>query len=207
MQGVTLPRGRTVLGIGVRLRGSGMAMRRSIVEKYAFTSGGASEDMFYSMQLILDDVTAVHVDDARLRSLAAPSVRAGRDQRIRWEAGRLSAAKAYGRQLLFHGSRTSIETALLLFTPPFAVAAFLLLVSALLFAIAGWGVWLIVALALFGALAVDVAIALIETRAPWQTWASLIAAPFYILWKAVLQVRAVARVRSANQAYEPTPRE
>lgn len=206
MQGVTLPRGRTVLGVGVRLRGSGMTMHRRIVEQYAI-SGGASEDLFYSMRLILDDVVAVHVDDARLRSLAAGSLRAGRAQRTRWEVGRMAAARSHAVPLLKHGSRTALDTATLLLTPPFAVAVFLLLVASGLFWLAGWTGALAASLGLTVAMAVDVAIALLQTRAPWQTWGALVAAPFYIVWKAAIQVMAIARFRTSDEAYEPTPRE
>lgn len=207
MQGVALPRGRQVLGIGVRLRGTGMTMLRTVADSSDYSTDGASEDLFISLDLVLDGYTAEHVDEARLESLSAPTLKAGGQQRIRWEQGRLGAAKLYVPKLLKKGSKASIESAVLLATPPFAVAFFLIVVGALVMWLAGSGTGALIVL-LFGALlGLDLAIALVETRAPLATWGSLLVAPFYVLWKVGLQIVAIARSRKSTEAWEPTSRD
>ena len=67
LQGITIPRGRDRLGLSVRLRGTGMAIRRSLALAHRFRAP-ASEDLVFTLDLILDGVRCRHVDDARLRS-------------------------------------------------------------------------------------------------------------------------------------------
>ena len=160
-----------------------------------------------SLGLVLRGYSTEHVDDARLESLSAPSLKAGGQQRIRWEQGRLGAAREFIPKLLKRGTPASVESAILLMTPPFAVAAFLVVLGALIAFLAGSDSIALV-LALFAVLlALDVAIALIEARAPLATWLSLVVAPFYIIWKTGLQAVAIVRWRQASEAYEPTSRE
>jgi cellulose synthase/poly-beta-1,6-N-acetylglucosamine synthase-like glycosyltransferase len=206
MQGVSLPRGRDRLGLGARLRGSGMTLRRDIIERTGFSTEGASEDLFYSLDLTLEGILARHVDSARLRSLSAPSVRAATQQRLRWESGRMITARTYLGRLLRSGRPAALESAVHLVTPPFAVAVFSVLCGALLGLLAGWTSAVVVFSILLGALALDLAVALIQSRAPLATWLALIGAPVYVLWKVWLQILAVVRVRDAHRPYDPTPR-
>lgn len=207
MQGVALPRGRQVLGIGVRLRGSGMSMMREIAESTAYERKGASEDLFMSLGLILRGFSTEHVDGARLESLSAPSIKAGGQQRIRWEQGRLGAAREFVPKLLKRGTPAAVESAILLLTPPFAVGVFLVILGSVL-CLLGGSVPIALVLAVFAVLlGVDVGIALFEARAPLATWLSLVVAPFYILWKVGLQAVAIVRWRQASESYEPTSRE
>jgi cellulose synthase/poly-beta-1,6-N-acetylglucosamine synthase-like glycosyltransferase len=207
MQGVAFPRGREVLGIGVGLRGTGMTVLRSIAESQVFSRPGASEDLFYRLDLLLEGHTAVHVEEARLESHSAPTIRAGAKQRIRWEQGRMAAARSYVPRLIRARSAASIESAVLLMTPPFAVAAFLIAVgSSLLFLAGQLDAALFVALFVI-LLGIDLGIALIEARAPLATWGVLLVAPFYVVWKAWLQLVAIVRSGSASDPWEPTSRE
>lgn len=207
MQGIALPRGRQALGIGVRLRGTGMTMTRPVSEATPYATGGASEDLFISLDLLLEGRTAVHVEGARLESLSAPSIKAGATQRIRWEQGRLHAARSYVPKLISAATPASLEAATLLVTPPFAVAAFLLIVGGAVAAVAGMSLAATVALVFLLLLALDLAIALVQARAPLATWLALVFAPFYIVWKSWLQIIAIVRSRRASDAWEPTERE
>jgi hypothetical protein len=47
---------------------------------------------------------------------------------------------------------------------------------------------------------------LIQTRARARTWLALLAAPWYLAWKAVVQLRAVASVLRRDDYYPPTAR-
>lgn len=209
LQGITIPRGRDRLGVSVRLRGTGMAIRRDVALAHRFRAP-ASEDLFFTLDLLLDGVRCRHVDPARLRSQGAGTWGAFGGQKVRYEAGRIAAARAYVprlvRRAVRHRDPACLEAAWFLASPPFAVGALSLIVAAGLAAIVGaWAV-----AALFGAglalLALALVTGLIQARAGLRTWLALWAAPWYLVWKAVVQVRAVASVLRRDDYYEPTAR-
>lgn len=205
IQGVLMPRGRDRLGALVRLRGTGMVLSRRIVSEFRFRAP-ASEDLWYSLDLCLAGIRPRHVEAARLRSLNAPSWRVAGEQRLRYEAGRLSAAREFLRPLLHRRSFASLEAAAFLATPPFAVAALALLISTGVALAAGSEIVASVAAAALFLLALDLAIALFEAGAGPRTWAALAVAPWYLPWKAVVQIRAALSVGRGVRAYGATPR-
>ena len=209
LQGITLPRGRDRLGLSVRLRGTGMAIRRSLALAHRFRAP-ASEDLVFTLDLILDGVRCRHVDDARLRSEGESGWRTFGGQKVRYEAGRMAAARAYLPLLLKrairHRDAASLEAAWFLATPPFALAALSLLVALAVTVIAGaWP-----AAVIFGAglamLALVILIGLTQARAGVRTWVALLLAPWYLVWKAVVQLRALASVLRRDDYYPPTAR-
>ena len=48
---------------------------------------------------------------------------------------------------------------------------------------------------------------LVQARAGLRTWLALLAAPWYVGWKAIVQVRALASVLRRDEYYGPTARE
>jgi cellulose synthase/poly-beta-1,6-N-acetylglucosamine synthase-like glycosyltransferase len=209
LQGITIPRGRDRLGLSARLRGTGMAIRRRLALTHRFRAP-ASEDLAFTLDLLLDGVVCRHVDDARLRSQGEDAWRSFGTQKVRYEAGRMAAARAYVprliRRAVGHRDPAALEAAWFLATPPFALAALSLLVGLALTAVAqAW-----VGAALFGAglmtLALVIAIGLIQARATLRTWVSLLLAPWYLGWKAVVQLRALASVLRREDYYPPTAR-
>jgi cellulose synthase/poly-beta-1,6-N-acetylglucosamine synthase-like glycosyltransferase len=209
LQGITIPRGRDRLGVSVRLRGTGMAIRRVPAMSHRFRAP-AGEDLFFTLDLLLEGVRCRHVDAARLRSQGADTWRAFGSQKTRYEAGRIAAARAYVGPLLRRAIRdrdfACLETAWFLTTPPFALAALsLLLAVGLGAAVSAWAV-----VAVFGAgfllLAFALVTGLIQSRAGLRTWLALGIAPWYIGWKAVVQLRAVASVLRQQDHYGPTAR-
>lgn len=209
LQGVTIPRGRDRLGLSVRLRGTGMAIRRDVALAHRFRAP-ASEDLFFTLDLLLDGVRCSHVERARLRSEGAGTWGAFGGQKVRYEAGRMAAARTYVPRLLRRAFRNRdlacLEAAWFLATPPFALAALSLLAAAALAAVAG--AWTVAAL--FGAglvaLALTLATGLVQARAGLRTWLALLAAPWYLAWKAVVHVRALASVLRRQTRYGPTAR-
>jgi hypothetical protein len=193
----------------VRLRGTGMAIRRDVALAHRFTAP-ASEDLYYTLDLLLDGIRCRHVENARLRSDAAGNWQTFGGQKVRYEAGRMSAARAYVPQLLRRLARdrdsACLEAAWFLLTPPFALGAFSLTAGAVIAALAGaWP-----AVALLGAallvLALGVAIGLVQARAGLRTWLALLATPWYLGWKLVVQVRALAGILRRETYYPPTAR-
>jgi cellulose synthase/poly-beta-1,6-N-acetylglucosamine synthase-like glycosyltransferase len=204
MQGVTMPRGRDRLGLLVRLRGTGMVLRRDVVTRFQFRAP-ASEDLWYSLDMCLAGEIPRHVDGARLRSLNVSNWKDAGDQKVRYEAGRMSAAKEFVRPLLRKGSPAALEAAWFLSTPPFAVGAMLLVVATVLGFLSGTVVgW--VFLVLLGVLSLSLVVALVEARASLRTWLGLAVAPWYLPWKLVVQLKALVSVQRRVERYGPTPR-
>ena len=99
-----------------------------------------------------------------------------------------------------------LEAAWFLATPPFALAVLSLLAGIALAALAhAWPL-----AAVFGAgllaLALVIVTGLIQARAGLRTWLALLVAPWYLGWKAVVQLRAVASVLRRDDYYQPTAR-
>jgi cellulose synthase/poly-beta-1,6-N-acetylglucosamine synthase-like glycosyltransferase len=209
LQGVTLPRGRDRLGMFVRLRGTGMAIRRHVALAHRFRAP-ASEDLFFTLDLLMDGVRCRHVDAARLRSEGASTWNDFGGQKVRYEAGRMAAARAFLPRLvgraLRRGDLACADAAWFLATPPFALAVLALLMAlALAFAAHAW-----VPAALFGggllALVAVLVTGLIQAGAGIRTWLALLVAPWYLGWKVVVQLRAVASVFRRDAYYPPTAR-
>jgi cellulose synthase/poly-beta-1,6-N-acetylglucosamine synthase-like glycosyltransferase len=209
IQGITLPRGRQRLGLPVRLRGTGMAIRREVALAHSF-GAPASEDLFFTLDLLLDGHRCRHVDRARVRSQGASSWGAFGGQKVRYEAGRIAAARAYIPQLLgrgfMHRDAACLEAAWVLAVPPFAPSALSVLLGCLLALAAG----AMTVAAVFGigflVLVMALVTGLIQARASLRTWLSLVIAPWYLIWKTVVQARAMTSVLRRRDYYGPTAR-
>jgi cellulose synthase/poly-beta-1,6-N-acetylglucosamine synthase-like glycosyltransferase len=209
LQGITIPRGRDRLGLSVRLRGTGMAIRRDVALAHRFRAP-ASEDLFFTLDLLLDGVHCSHVEQARLRSEGAGTWGAFGGQKVRYEAGRMAAARDYVPRLLGralrHRDAACLEAAWFLATPPFALGVLSLLTA---FALAaGAAAWPVAAILAAGLLILSLTLitGLVQARAGLRTWLSLLAAPWYLGWKAVVQVRALASIMRRETEYGPTAR-
>ena len=166
----------------------------------------ASEDLWYTLDLCLEGIVPRHVENARLRSANTGTWSAAGTQRVRYEAGRMSAAKEFVKPLLRRHDAASLEAALFLITPPFAVGAACLVVGILFAALAGASLLMWVEIALFALLVAALAVALVEARARPRTWLALAIAPWYLPWKAFVQVRALLSVRRGAESFGATPR-
>jgi glycosyltransferase involved in cell wall biosynthesis len=205
LQGVLMPRGRDRLGLCVRLRGTGMVLDRSLLTRFRFRAP-ASEDLWYSLDLALEGILPRHVERARLRSVNVGSWKAAGEQRVRYEAGRMSATREFVRPLLRRHDKASLEAAWFLLSPPFAVAAFLLVIAVAAAFLAGAVALGWTAVALFTLLCASLALGLVEARVNGRTWLALVIAPWYLPWKAIVQLRALGRVAKRSQHYGATPR-
>ena len=209
LQGITMPRGRDRLGFSARLRGTGMAIRRDLAMTHRFRAP-ASEDLFFTLDLLLEGVRCRHVDAARLRSQGASTWDAFGGQKVRYEAGRMNAARAYLPQLLrraiTHRDAACLEAAWFLASPPFAISALsLLLAIGVTAAVGAWTVAIVFGAA-FGVLVGALITSLSQARAGIRTWLSLCAAPWYLVWKAGVQLRALVSVLRRDDYYGPTAR-
>ena len=147
-----------------------------------------------------------HVENAWLRSANTGNWSAAGTQRVRYEAGRMSAAKEFVKPLLRRHDVASLEAAMFLITPPFAVGAACLVVGILFAAPASARLLMWIELALLGLLVAALAVALIEARARPRTWFAARDRPGYLPWKAFVQLRALLSVRRGAESFGATPR-
>jgi hypothetical protein len=206
MNDVVVPRGRDRLGTWVRLKGCGMVLRRNIAEAHTFEASGVSEDAQFSLELCLAGVRHRHVDSARLRFASPTSVAIASGQKLRYETGRIYVARRFVGRLLRAHTKASFEAAVFLASPPLAFAVLLLLIGLGLALLGGWTAGVVAAAVLIGLMALDEMIALVEAKAGFKTWLALLLAPAFVLWKGWIQLRALTQIRTAEHAYEPTPR-
>ena len=205
LQGVLMPRGRSRLGLLVRLRGTGMVLTRGLMAEFRFRAR-ASEDLWYSLDLCLAGLRPAHVERARVRSLSVSNWEDAGEQRVRYETGRMSAAAEFAKPLLRKHDAASIEAAWFLLTPPYAVAVFCVVVAAALALVAGATALALTAGAFFVVLAGVLVVSLVEAGAGLRTWLGLVIAPLYVPWKAFIQLRALTRVRRKEEVFGATPR-
>ncbi len=210
LQGITIPRGRDRLGLSVRLRGTGMAIRRDVALAHRFRAP-ASEDLFFTLDLLLDGVRCSHVERARLRSEGAGTWDAFGGQKVRYEAGRMAAARDYVPRLLAPGApppRRGLPRggvvprhAAVRARRPLAARPALALAAVA-------GAWPVAAVLGAGLLTLSLTLVtgLVQARAGLRTWLALLAAPWYLGWKAVVQVRALASILRRETEYGPTAR-
>ncbi len=114
------PAGSRSAPCSVRLRGTGMVLRRPVVERHR--SGPGLGDLWYGLDLASRACClGTSTPPASLRERG--TWRAASTQKLRYEAGRISAAREFLVPLLRRRSRAALEAAWFLATPPFATAA------------------------------------------------------------------------------------
>ena len=170
-----------------------MAIRREVALTHRF-SAPASEDLFFTMDLILDGLRCRHVDAARLRSRGrswgSPSGQNalrgrpdGRGAYLRAPASAQCARRAGGQP---HSRRPGPWQLRRSRSPHFS--------SSLRHCWRIAGAWPATAVFAGGlvALALTIVTGLVQARAHLRTWVALLAAPWYVVFKAIVQLRALA---------------
>ena len=210
LQGITIPRGRDRLGLSVRLRGTGMAIRREVALAHRFRAP-ASEDLVLHARPAARRRPLPSRRLARLRSEGASDWGTFGGQKVRYEAGRMAAARTYvpapAPRAFRHRDAACLEAAWFLATPPFALGAALAAAGAALAALArAWmrrgGVrrWRC-SRSRCARHRSDPG----SRRSCGPGWRCS-AAPWYLVWKAVVQLRALASVLRRDDYYPPTAR-
>jgi cellulose synthase/poly-beta-1,6-N-acetylglucosamine synthase-like glycosyltransferase len=200
------PRARAALGFSAGLLGNGFALRREVLEALPYAAGSIVEDVEYHLVLVFHGVTVAFADEARVRG-EMPAGGAGvRQQRVRWEGGRLRMLLEHAPGLLrdvLHGRWRSLEPLADLLLPPLAYHAALAGLLVLLpFA---WSRAL--GAAVLAVIAAHTLAAAVVCRLPVRHLLALAFAPLYVAWKIVLlpaTLAAAARehpwVRTAREA-------
>jgi hypothetical protein len=187
------PAGRAVLGLGCNLQGNGMLVSADVLRRRPWDAFSATEDLEYSIGLLLSGIRARFAGGAVVESPAAPSREAAADQQLRWEGGKLHVARTQLPKLLSAAARKRepalLESALDLAVPPLgilaAIAAGGTLVCALLAVVDVLPTWSVVpwVVALL-AIPVYVLVGFRAARAPASAYRSLLTAPLFVVRKA-----------------------
>ena len=171
-----------------------------------FPTTGSSEDTRYGMELVLAGVDGPPTQRRRPGAIGRDaSSRSGERTTAALGGGTAASGPGVHHPVATRPDPASLDAALHLATPPLAVAVMLLVVAAVLGGVAGASAWCR-RTRLGGLYGIDVIVALVVARAGARAWAALVMAPAYIVWKVVLQFRAIGASRIADQSFEPTIR-
>jgi len=191
---------RTRLGWPVRLRGTGMAMRRGLLESIAPGLKTSVEDAELTLQVAGHGLSSRWVDSAGVRDPKPANARYAEQQRARWLQGQLQLLRAQPEALMATFRRGlpgwSVLSSVLLkpraFILPLGTG-----MAALLWSLAtAWPWWMAAAVPLTLWLAWNAAVVLAAvawTEHPHRTLRALIVSPAYVLlWvtSAVLALRS-----------------
>lgn len=91
------------LGLAVFLRGTGMAFRHEILERYPWRAGSIVEDAEYSLELFRGGIDIRYLSDVSVRSDFPVSQGQLDIQRSRWVGGGIALARAYSARLIWEG--------------------------------------------------------------------------------------------------------
>ncbi|MBW4682319.1 MAG: glycosyltransferase family 2 protein [Microcoleus vaginatus WJT46-NPBG5] len=186
------PSGLSRLGLPCLLTGTGMAFPWSIIREAPLASGNIVEDMQLALDLAIIGHPAVFCGEAKVIGLLPQQEQAATSQRTRWEHGHLQTLLTQVPRLLKASVKQRrfdlLTIALDLFVPPLSLLVMLwaaATVATLLTGTLGFSSWipaiilasqgLLIFISIFGAWG-----KFGRADLPIQT---LLAVPFYILWK------------------------
>jgi len=202
------PLGRRSLGLSCGLKGNGMCFDAATLEAHGWTASGLAEDVELHLALVRAGLRVDFAPDAVVRADMPTTLRGATSQNMRWEAGRLTAARNDVPRMLLDGLRSRnlvvVDACIEQLIPPLSVAVALGSATTVLAALVGASLGSILALAGTLAMLGHVMAGLFAVKAPWRTYLALLGAPPYIAWKLVVYLRAIT-VRS-RLAWVRTPR-
>jgi len=94
---------KSVLGLAVFLRGTGMVFRSSVLKKIPWTASSIVEDVEYGVRLLENGYKILFVSEVKVFSNFPAKVAQLRVQRERWVSGNLKLGRLHGLTLFFKG--------------------------------------------------------------------------------------------------------
>ncbi|MCA9528620.1 MAG: glycosyltransferase family 2 protein [Myxococcales bacterium] len=185
------PLGLHRLGLPCHLAGSGMAFPFGVLRDAPETGSFLAEDQLMGLQLAAAGRAPWFLPTAQVRSELPPDRGDALGQRRRWEHGFLTMLFRYGPASLARGiarrDRDLIATSLDLCVPPLALLVATLVALAVLGAalvgLGGSAAPLVVTAAALALVGVAVLLAWARHARAFVPFRTLVAAPFYVLWK------------------------
>ncbi|MEO8313446.1 MAG: glycosyltransferase family 2 protein [Pseudomonadota bacterium] len=202
------PAGRCFWGGTADLKGSGMVFRSPFLLARGWKAHSIAEDIQLGKELMLEGIKVAYVPDARVESEIPATLSQVNVQQSRWEGGKREIYAALLprilRTVLRNPSPLLLDGLFEMMVPPLSIVIFLNIVGAS----AAWlvdsvALWVfITSLAIFAAAVLS---GLLQNRAPAGVYLRLLAAPAFVMWKAVLLVRVL--FSSTPKAWQRTPRD
>jgi cellulose synthase/poly-beta-1,6-N-acetylglucosamine synthase-like glycosyltransferase len=194
---VLRPRGRDRLGLSCGIYGNGFGLRASTLRDVPYLAGSVVEDLEYHLSLVRAGKRVQFADGTKVSGSMPPKGKGVNTQRSRWEGGRFRIMRDQIPALLaevLHGKMASLEPLgdLLLLPLAFHVTLLAIAVSS------PYGVARSLGLLGFVAVALHLFAAITVGGGDWRDVASLLAAPFYILWKLLLLPNLIRNSRSSS---------
>ena len=186
------PRGLDRLGLPCLLTGTGMALPWSVISEVSLASGNIVEDMHLSLELAMAGHAPVFCSDAKVTGLLPQQKQAVKSQRTRWEHGHLQTLLTQVPRLLIASWSQQrfdlLAIALDLCVPPLSLLVMIWAVAMggtlVAGAKMGFPLWTTVLLAIEGLLILS------SILGAWAKFGratlpvlTLLAVPFYLLWK------------------------
>ncbi len=202
---VLRPRGRERLGLSCGISGNGFGLTRATLEAVPYACAASIvEDLEYHIRLVEAGKRVRFLDRTQVLADMPSGREASATQRARWEGGRFLMIRESAPRLLLRalaGRPRLLEPLFELLLLPLAYHVTLLLAAlavpftpSRLYGLAGLAI-----------VAAHVVLGVLVGRGGWRSFAALLAAPFYVLWKLALTLRIV-RSASRNTAWVRTAR-
>jgi hypothetical protein len=99
------PLGLSRLGLSAGLLGSGMAMRRAVLQAVPWSAFGVTEDREYHLELVANGYRVAFASEASVQSAMPTTHASAESQQLRWEAGNVALARAWVPRLVHEGVR------------------------------------------------------------------------------------------------------
>lgn len=175
-------RGRDRLGMSAGILGNGFALSRATLEAVPYDARSIVEDLEYHIRLVRGGRKIQFADRATVRAEMPAGGSGAVTQRARWEGGRIRMIAQHSTSLaaeIVRGDAQLIEPLLELLLLPLAFQVVLLLIT-LTIPFVPARAYALAALAVVG---VHVVAGIKVGGGSIDDFASLLAAPFYIVWK------------------------
>ncbi len=199
------PLARDNVNLSVGILGNGFGLSAETLREIPYDSFSIVEDLEYHLRLIQAGKKVRFLHHTAVWSDMPVTGADAQSQRERWEGGRLRILKEQvprlARQIITKGNTSLIEPLFELLLLPLAFHV-LLLVTLLLIGPLPFRLY-----ALSGLLVVVIHVltAMLLGKATWQDWKALMAAPFYIIWKAT-RLGGILKTAGKGTAWKRTRR-
>jgi len=192
--------GKAALGWSILLMGTGIVIRREVLEAFGWRARSIAEDLEQSFTLRENGERIRFVADARVYAQEATDLKQGYAQRQRWSSGR-QAVWRLGFRALLRGTRTRsfglAEAGVEVLLPTYSMTANLtllaLLLSLALVPLNPW--WSVCAICLLALQLLEFAAGLWVMEASWRFVASIAFAPVFLVWKGTIDALALLGYR------------
>ncbi len=192
-------RGRERLQLSCGLRGNGWCITHRLLRQVPYRAYSLAEDIEYGIDLGLAGFRVHYTDEAQVAAMMVMGEQAAGTQRQRWEDGRWQLIRSRTLPLLQaamgRGGRVCLDLALDLLVLPLSYVALNVAVLIVLAGIAWlWDpsmeIWLWLGLGCGMSLLLYVLRGWQLSDVGWRGLVDLLRAPFFVIWKVLLMLRA-----------------